>query len=283
MVMRTTMVVLATAMTVGCSLLNAGSTHTERFGADAGTDGGAFDGSGDAPDASEVDAPDASDIDAPLSPPGVRVAHLSRDSGVVDVFANGALIAGGLDFATVSEPVDVPAGTLAFRVERAGTVLVVPTDFVVAPGRQYTLTFFGDEVDPPVFMGEAARTLGLLLLDDDASGLDTDRDIRLAVIHVASPVIAGRLVAVRSALEGGNLVLARTFGFRAVAPIPMLPSSAYLVGFDAQANGTVDVTFDIPKLFPGTYANVFVAARTDGSVFLLANTQDGATEIIEAN
>jgi hypothetical protein len=32
---------------------------------------------------------------------------------------------------------------------------------------------------------------------------------------------------------------------------------------------------------PGTYANVFVAARPDDSVFLLVNTRRGGTVIIE--
>jgi hypothetical protein len=58
---------------------------------------------------------------------------------------------------------------------------------------------------------------------------------------------------------------------------------SYRVGFDAEANGTVDVTFDLPKLVPGTYANVFVAARSDDSVFLLVDTDRGATEVIDAN
>jgi hypothetical protein len=268
MVMRATSMLLAMATMVGCSLVNAGSSHTEGLDGDAGPDG----------------ALDANDMDAPLSPPSVRVVHLSRDTALVDVYANGAPIAAELDFATVSEPLEVPAGSLSFRVMRADTdEQLVTRDFVVAAGRQYTLTFFGDEVDPPVFVDEAARTVELLLLDDDATGLDTMRDIRLAVIHVASPVIAGQLVAVRPPADGGNLLLADDFGFQAVAPLRMLPSMSYRVGFDAEANGTVDVTFDLPKLVPGTYANVFVAARSDDSVFLLVDTDRGATEVIDAN
>jgi hypothetical protein len=43
----------------------------------------------------------------------------------------------------------------------------------------------------------------------------------------------------------------------------------------------VDLEFNIPSLVPGTYANVFVASRSDDSVFLLVNTRRGATLVID--
>jgi hypothetical protein len=210
----------------------------------------------------------------PTAAPRVRVAHLARDTGPVDVYANGALVGSAVDFATVSMPRELAAGSVALRLTLPGTTdPILERTFTAARGREYTLAVHGDEDMPP--FGD--RTLELLWLDDDASGLDTTRDVRLAVIHVASPVVAGQLVAVRA---DGNLLLADDFGFRAVAPLT-LPSMAYVVGFDAGADGVVDLEFDLPTLVPGTYANVFVAARPDDSVFLLVNTRRGATLVID--
>jgi len=215
----------------------------------------------------EIDATDR-------SPPTVRVAHLARDTGPVDVYADGRLLARAIDFADVGMPSPSSAGSVAFRVTRAGTDEALLTQtLTMEPGRGYTLTVYGDEDSPPF----PERTLALLLLNDDASGLDTRREIRLAVVHVASPVIAGQLVSVTPT---GNDLLASEFGFRAVAPLS-LPSRAYTVGFDAGADGVIDLEFAVPALVPGTYANVFVAARPDDSVFLLVNTSRGATVEID--
>lgn len=210
----------------------------------------------------------------PTAPPRVRFVHLARDTGAVDVYEGADLFASAVDFATVSTPGNVTAGAVAFRVTLPGSMTpLIERTFTAALGREYTLCLYGDETDPP--FGD--RTLDLLWLDDDASGLDVTTDIRLAAVHVASPVEAGQLVAVRAA---GNILLADSFAFRAVAPLT-LPSMPYVVGFDAGADGVVDLEFDIPTLVPGTYANVFVAARPDDSVFLLVNTGRGGTLVID--
>lgn len=288
MVSPRAMAVVAALATLGCSLVNAPDSHTR--GRDVpGQDGGSptLDGGSPSPDGGSP-SPDGGSptLDGGLptldggsmSPPRLRVAHLARGTGAVDVYADEVLLTEGLGFPGVGMPAEVPAGEVVFAVRRAGTTgpPLVERALTLAPGREYTLTFHGDEEDPPF----PERTLDLLLLDDDASGLDITRDIRLAVIHVATPVIAGQLVAI---LPDGNRLLANDFGFRAVARIPALPSMNYTVGFDAGANGVIDLDFDLPRLVPGTFANVFVASRSDGSVFLLVNTQLGATLAIDAN
>lgn len=256
MVSRARLWVLAAtaALSLGCSLVNATSDHTARYG----TDGGA--------------------LDASRSEPIVRVVHLARDTGAVDVYLDGTALPTTLAFTDVSAAAPLPTGgSVTVRITQAGssTTLVEQT-FPIVAGHGYTLVFYGDEVAPPF---DPPRTLALLLLDDVSDGLDAATDERLAVVHVASPVIAGQLVAVRAA---GNTVLARDFGFTAVARLDLV-SMAYTVGFDAGADGVVDVAFDVPPLVPGTYANVFVAARADGSVFLLVTTLSGARVLIDAN
>jgi hypothetical protein len=258
------MVALAAVLAMGCSLVNASDQHTRGSGRDAGADAGAQSDGGGREDAGTPDA-------GPLPAPRLRVAHLARDTGPIDVYANDRRITESLGFSTVGTPGEVPEGEVVFfRVTRAGTEeVLVQRTFSTALGREYTLAFHGDEQDAPFDRG-----LELLLLEDDASGLDIARNIRLAVIHVATPVVAGQLVSVE---PDGNVLLANDFGFEAVALLPALPSRKYTVGFDAGADGVVDVFFDLPTLVPGTYANVFVATRPDDSVYLLVNTRLGAT------
>jgi hypothetical protein len=232
----------------GCSLVNDPGTHT----------------------GPSVDAA----VDAPLPAPRLRVAHLSRDVAAVEVLVDDLPIASSLAFASVSMATDVAPGMHAFRVEQAGATLVERT-LETSLGHQYTLTLFGDRGTPPF----AGRDLALLLLDDDATGIDPSRDVRVAAVHVASPVVAGQLVAVNA---GGNTLLADDFAFAGIAPLT-LGSRPYTVGFDEGADGILDVEFDLPALVPGTYANVFVAARADDSVFLLVSTTRGAVQSIEAN
>jgi len=250
MVSGKNLIALLALATTACSLINPSSSHTR--GPDAG-------------------APDATTPSAPT----VRVAHLARDTGPVDVYADGRLLTAGLVFSSVGQPGEVSGAEIVFRVARAGTEETLLEETLTAtPGRQYTLTFYGDEDSPPF----PERTLALLLLDEDASGLDVATDIRLTVVHVASPVIAGQLVAITPT---GNRLLASDVDFAAIAPLT-LASMAYTVGFDAGADDVIDVEFEVPALVPGTYANVFVAARPDDSVYLLVSTADGTTLEIDA-
>ena len=210
------------------------------------------------------------EIDVPTEPT-LRVAHLARDTGPVDVFAGDREIATGIEFANVDLVGEVTAGPIPFRVTRTGTNETLLSETIaLSPGGMYTLTFYGDQTPPSEF---PERTLALLLLNDDASGLDTRREVRLAAVHVASPVIAGQLVSIQ---PEANETLVEDFAFTGVASLT-LPSRPYTVGFDAEADGTIDLEFSLPSLVPGTYANVFVAARPDNSVFLLVNTSRGAT------
>jgi|GEM_PF-2263852 len=277
MVSMRSLVVLLASMTLGCTLINAPSTHTQGRGRDVGIDAAVADAPlPDAPLPPDVgfDAPLPPDVgfdapDAPLSPPAVRVAHLARGTGLIDITANGISLTARLAFSSVGEPGELAEGPVDFRVTRAGTdQVLIEQSLTVMQGRNYTLTFYGDEVSPP-FPG---RTIDLLLLDDDATGIGDS--IRLAAVHVATPVSAGQLVSVNDL--GIFVPLATDFAYRGVATLT-LPARPYTVGFDAGADGTVDLVFAVPGLANGTYANVFVAARSNGSVYLLVNTSLGFT------
>lgn len=307
MVMRILILALATT---GCSLLNAGSTHTENFGRDGGApavdaplfdagpaldasdagldaafdggtlDGGIFDGGPDAPTDAGTDAA----FDAPLGPPILRIVHMARDNGPVDVLADSVPLAVDLEFTDPFTPIEAPEGTLSFSVTRdSGAETLVTQDLTLERGRQYTLVFYGDEIDAPTFPSdptEIARGLGLLLLDDENVPLDPTTEFALTVVHVASPVIRGQLVAVRPP-PMSDLRLVTGFGFLAVAPVGPLPSTSYVLGFDAGGEGVVDVIFNVPRLVAGTYANVFVGARSDETVFLLVQFRGGEVVTLE--
>ncbi len=273
MVNLTRLVVIGFAtLLASCSLVNATSSHMGGASVDVGTD--------DQLDAA-IDAPVGPDAGR-VGPARVRVVHLARDTSLVNVFAvptsSRVPLAAGLGFTSASTYVDAPEGMVLFEVERNGAPGGVVVSAMLGPlavNTDYTLAFFGDEVDPP--FGD--RGAGILLLTDDASGLDTRRDIRLAIIHLASPVAEGQLVAIDP--TGGFSVLAEDVAFQGVARLGALPAmERYRVGFDAEADDTIDVRFDLPDYFPGTYANVFIGARNDGSVFLYSVT-GGSARVIE--
>ncbi len=75
---------------------------------------------------------------------------------------------------------------------------------------------------------------------------------------------------------GGVLgaLLIDDFGFGEGQVVADLPAASYRVGFDAGATGIVDLTFNLPALAPGLYANVFVVNDAAGTVFLLVQTNN---------
>lgn len=92
-------------------------------------------------------------IDGVLLPPDalptahVRVAHFSPDAPAVDVFVNGAVGAAGVETNTISDFVDVPAGTTEFVVSAAGTDyeegVIGPVTLFLAPGSYTTVSAIG--------------------------------------------------------------------------------------------------------------------------------------------
>ena len=163
MVSMRSLILLLASMTLGCTLINAPSTHTQGRGRDLGIDAAVADAPlPDAPLPPDVgfDAPvrdagvdafcpreprDAglvqdTAIDAGGPPPRLRVAHLARQTVPIDVYANGVLITAGLRFSFVGMPGDVPSGSVDFRVTRRCTdEMLFARTLTIAPGRNYTL------------------------------------------------------------------------------------------------------------------------------------------------
>ncbi len=268
MVSRSILCSLAALVVIvgGCTLANPSGDHVRNNGNDVGpSDGGGVDGGG-------VDS--GSDAGR-IGPPRLRVVHLARDTGTVAVGAPSDIVT-GLDFLSVSAQVEVPSGELTFDVTDVdNNELVAATLGPLRNGFDYTLAFYGDAGSSP----PTGRPRGLLLLEDDATGLASS-DIRLIVIHLATPVSAGQLVVVDGEMFSP---LITDLDFPEVDAIDDLPAARYTVAFDVGADDILDVEFDLPAYFPGTYANVFIGAQPDGSVFLFSvNARTGTPTLIEA-
>ncbi|MBL8958016.1 MAG: DUF4397 domain-containing protein [Myxococcaceae bacterium] len=203
----------------------------------------------------------------------VRVIHLSRNAPAVDVYANGTKVVTNLAYAASTATLTVPSGAYNFAVTATGaaigTAVINANGVKLLPGKAYTVAAYAD-----------LANITARVLEDDMTGINATTDIRLNVVHVAPTVTRGDLYAVRAA---GNLLLAPNIGFGDSARLADLASSSYRVGFDAEANGTIDIAFNLPVLAPGSFANVFVATDAMGEVYLLVQTMSAGTLRVNAS
>lgn len=203
----------------------------------------------------------------------LRVIHLSRNAPSVDVYANGTKVVTNLAYAASTSTLTVGSGAYDLAVTATGanisTAVINARGVKLLPGKAYTVAAYAD-----------LANIKAAVLEDDMNGINPTTDIRLNVIHVAPTVTRGDLYAVRNT---GNLLLAPDIGFGESARIPDLASSSYRVGFDAEANGTIDIAFNLPVLAPGSFANVFVATDPMGAVYLLVQTMNAGTLRVDAS
>lgn len=203
----------------------------------------------------------------------VRVVHLSRNAPAVDVYANGGKAVNALAYGSTTAALTVPSGATDFAVTAAGAaigsaVLRVPGARLL-PGKAYTVVAYGD-----------LANITAALLEDDATGLNATTDVRLRITHVATTVTRGDVYAVK---PSGNTLLVPNIGFGETKANLDLASNSYTVGFDAEANGTIDIAFNLPVLAPGSFANVFVATDAGGAVYLLVQTTGAGAIRVNAN
>jgi len=217
----------------------------------------------------------------PLATSEVRVIHMSRDAPNVDVYADGGLVVSDLAYTETTGALIVPSGSYDLDVTVAGSspdeAVIQVSDATFLPSRAYTVFAYGD-LSPP--SGFSDRGLRANIVEDYTEGLDETSDIRLQAIHVATIVTRGDLYSVT---PSGNTLLVDDFGFGDAAITPDLPSSAYTVGFDAEANGVIDIDFDLPVLAPGNFANVFVAVDEADAVYVLVQTAGAGTIRVDPN
>ncbi|MBL8103888.1 MAG: DUF4397 domain-containing protein, partial [Anaerolineales bacterium] len=107
----------------------------------------------------------------------IRVAHFSPDTPAVDVYVNGELSGvAGLEFPTVTDWIELPAGSYNLAVAPAGTSLddaaIGPADFDLPAGAWITVAAVGSLAD---------GTLKPAVLVEDFS--PTEGNARVSVFH----------------------------------------------------------------------------------------------------
>ena len=202
----------------------------------------------------------------------LRVIHLSPDAGTVDIFVNQASPATitGLAFQSGTGFLTVPAGAYRFDIAPAGgaigSAVATFSGIDLESDGDYTIVAYND-----------AAMLGALALTDSLTPAPTG--IRIRPIHAAVGV---------GEVDGWDVTMGSTptelysdLDFGDVGAYVDLPAQAYSLGFDTDNDGIPELTFDIPALPAGTVANVYAVAESGGTVFLLAQLQDGSVTRID--
>lgn len=134
----------------------------------------------------------------------IRVAHFSPDTPAVDVYVNGELSAvQGLEFPSITDWIELPAGTYNLAVSPAGTSLddaaIGPADFELPAGAWITVAAVGSLSN---------STLKPAIVVEDYSAI-ADGNARVTVFHAiedapAVDVLAGGAAVVTQLAFPGN-------------------------------------------------------------------------------
>jgi hypothetical protein len=204
----------------------------------------------------------------------LRVLHLSPDAPAVDVFVDGAEdpAVSGLEFPEGTAYLALPAASYDVDVAPAGTsaaASVLPIDdLALAAGTYYTA----------VAIDEVSR-LGVLPLVDDYAGL-AGGSIRVRAIHAAPTV--GQVDLWNIPESGDPTPLWTNVDFGVAGEALDVPAGAYTIGVDVDNDMTPDLTFALPELAAGSFANVFATNEDGDDVFLLVQLRDGTTVRVNA-
>ncbi|MFC7080432.1 DUF4397 domain-containing protein [Halorussus caseinilyticus] len=175
----------------------------------------------------------------------VRVAHLSPDAPAVDVLVDGDPVLEGVEFGTVSDYLQVPAGerTVTIQTSEDETVVFEGTVSVEA-GTMYTVAAVG-EVSEETFRPE-------IYVDDFETPSDENASVRL--IH-ASPDAP----AVDVTVEESGAVLYDNVSFSNATDYVEVPAGDYTLEVRPATednDGEVVTTFDVSVEGGTTYSAV---------------------------
>jgi len=210
----------------------------------------------------------------PVEPPPtaqLRFLHLSPDAPAVDVWVDGIAepVASSLDFTEGTAYVEVPAGTYTARIAPAGTspedAVLVVNGLTLESGGFYSATAYDN-----------VASLDAFALVDDVEGIAAGT-WRGQIVH-AAPAVGD--VDLWALTDGGAIPLLEDVPFGAYATLD-LADAAVRVGVDVDDDANPDLTFAVPALGSGTFADVYAVNDTSGSVFLLAHLPDGSTVRID--
>jgi len=217
--------------------------------------------SGNSDDDDDDDTDETDDTDDPEADSSLRVAHLSPDAPNVDVYVDGDAVLEDVPFRTVSDYLDLPAGSYDVKITAAGDPdTVVFDEAVELSAGAFTAAALGE-------LADENQPFGVELYEDDRS--DPGSDARVTLVH-ASPdapnvdvtvggdplfedvpfgaagtveVPAGDYkLQVRPATEDNDGDVVDTFKFPAEAGTVY---TAFAVGYLAPDDAPADVPFDL--------------------------------------
>lgn len=187
----------------------------------------------------------------------VRVAHLSPDAPLVDVFVNGTKALSGVAYKDISAYLPVPAGSVNFKVTpaNAATPIVIDATVNLNSGGNYTVAATG-----------LLAGIQPLLLEDDR-GTTGQAKVRFAHTSPDAP-------AVDVAVTGGPVIFSNV-SFRQATGYPQVAPGTY--DLEVRVAGTTTVALAVPgvSLRSGTNYTIF-------AVGLLSNKSLGALPAVDA-
>lgn len=200
----------------------------------------------------------------------INVVHASPDAPAVDVYLNGEMALGGLEFGAISGWVAVPAGEHHVQVTPAGeeaSAAVIDAMVTVEAGAAYHIAATGlvAEIAPQIYQ------VNLGMLADDTA--------RVRVIHTSPDAPA-----VDIAVAGGD-VLIPGLEFPNASDALDVPAGSY--DLEVRPAGTTDVALDLPGLALDAtmvYDVFAIGQLSDGSltVLVVPSTTTGAMATPEA-
>ncbi len=172
----------------------------------------------------------------------VRALHASPDAPAVDVYVNDAKVLSDVTFKTLSDYLELDAGSYTVAIKAAGTDTVVASiDATVDAGMKYTIAAIGMLKDIKL----------TAFVDDGATSAD---EAKLRVVHL-SPDTGG----VDVALAGQSAAEApvKDLAYPNATDYLALPAGTY--DFEVRPTGTTTVALDLPgtALEAGTNYTVF--------------------------
>ena len=202
----------------------------------------------------------------------VRVVHLSPDAPPVDVYANGGVAVENAAFPAGTGYLTVPVGEYNFEVAPAGTsaddVLPIGLVATLEADTYYTAIAHG-YLDP----ANGDNGFAITPFVQDMSDI-TEGNFRVQVIHAAAGLGQVDIWNITDAANPAPLIENFDYGTDVTTELPT--GVAFVLGVDVDDDANPDVVFNVPDSLTG-FVGVYAANETDGTPFLFAHLEDGAT------
>ncbi|HPQ39267.1 MAG TPA: DUF4397 domain-containing protein [bacterium] len=203
----------------------------------------------------------------------VRIIHLASFAPAVDIYLNGETRAvSDLDFAQSVGYVDLPAETYIVNIVPAGSDLkdtVLKTQLTLDKDKSYTVVAHEDK-------GE----LALQVTEDRRS---SDRIAIKAQVRASHLIDFIGPVDVYAVLPNDfRSILIDDLTYGEPTPYLELAGGGYVIGLDVNQDGSRDLTYKLPTLFPGDVVDLYAAIGGCGNPMIFTATEDGGLFVSEA-